>query len=267
MKKVSNLLAQKGMNLERELIKVEGCVNCGKELKTYRMQIIGGSKKGQWRTITQECDCYLSQEALAAESKIKIKHFSKLSTINQSLRQATLENYVPHHDSQFSAMQKAIEFIEKLSQNKQARLIYYGEPGLGKSHIAVGIGKIVEARFRKTCMFLELPALKQMIKSSWSKESTYSERDLMRSIAEADLVILDDVGAEGITPWTKEFMFAILNSRLSKSLIVTTNMSLPDLYMEYGAKIIDRFLENMTKQDLIKIEGEHSYRLKHFIED
>ncbi|GAY75586.1 hypothetical protein [Sporolactobacillus inulinus] len=31
------------------------------------------------------------------------------------------------------------------------------------------------------------------------------------------------VGAEGITPWTKELMFAILNARLSKSLLVTTN--------------------------------------------
>ena len=267
MKKLSGIFEDRGLNLERKLVKVEKCKNCGKELKIYKMQMIGGSEKGQWATVMEECDCYLSQQVLEAVNRTKLKYFREYSTINHSLKKATLDNYSPNNDSQMNAVKKAIEFIKKLSQNKQARLMYYGEPGLGKSHLAVGIGKILDKRFHKTCLFLEVPKLKQMVKSSWTKDSTYSELELMRAIAEADLLILDDVGAEGVTPWTKELMFTILNSRLSKSLLVTTNMSLSEIYIEYGSKIVDRFLENMSKRDIFKLEGEYSYRLNTYLEE
>lgn len=36
-----------------------------------------------------------------------------------------------------------------------------------------------------------------MIKSSWSKDSVFTELEIMRAIAEVDLLILDDLGAEG----------------------------------------------------------------------
>lgn len=145
--------------------------------------------------------------------------------------------------------------------------MYYGKTGLGKSHLAVGICEIVETKLNKTCLFLEVPTLKHMIKSSWSKNSDFTELEITSAIAEVDLLILDDVGAEGITPWTKELMFSILNTRLSKNLLVTTNMELSDIYFEYGPKITDRFIQGMAKQDFVKIEGKHSYRLKEFLAD
>ncbi|MFB6467788.1 ATP-binding protein [Cytobacillus sp. Hz8] len=264
MKKLSDIFEKRGLALERELVKVEKCQNCDKELKTFRMQIIGGSRNGEWATVTEECDCILAQQVLEAVNRTKLKFFRELSILNQSIKQATLENYIPNHESQIIAIKKAIEFIEKVSKNKQARMIYYGESGLGKSHLAVGIEKLLEDKFYKTALFLEVPTLKQMVKASWTKDSNYSELELMKAVSEADLLILDDVGAEGITPWTKELLFTILNLRLSKSLLVTTNLSLSEIYMEYGPKITDRILENMSKQDMLKVEGNQSYRLKNF---
>lgn len=267
MKKLSNILMKRVPSIQRELVKVEECRNCGKELNTFKTRLIGGPKKGQLAVITEECDCYLSQQVLNAVNRTKLRFFREHSTINDSLKQATLYNYSPNNDSQVYAVKKAIDFIEKQSGNVVARTIFYGDPGLGKSHLAVGIAKILEEKYHKTCLFLEVPILKQLVKSSWSNGSARSELEIMRAIAEADLLILDDVGAEGITPWTKELMFTILNSRLSKSLLVTTNLSLSDIYTNYGSKITDRFLENMSKDDIVKIEGEHSYRLKPFLEE
>lgn len=267
MKELTNIFEQKGLNLKRQLVKIEKCKNCGNELKTYKMLMIGGSKKGQWAPVTEECDCFLTQQVLETVNRTKLKFFRDHSTINNSIKNATLENYTPNNETQMIALKKAIEFINKLSHNNQARMIYYGEPGLGKSHLAVGIGKILDEKFKKTCLFLEVTVLKQLVKSSWSKDSSYSEFELMRAIAEVDLLILDDVGAEGITSWTKELMFTLLNTRLSKSLLVTTNLSISDIYIEYGAKISDRFLENVSKKDILKLEGEHSYRLNSFLKD
>ncbi|MDM5157260.1 ATP-binding protein [Bacillus sp. DX1.1] len=255
------------MNLNREIIKAEPCKNCGRELKTYRVKLVGGPNKGKCTAVTEECSCYLAKQALETTIRTKIKYFKELSTINHSLINATLQNYSPHNDSQSHAVKRAIEFIEQLAQNKIARAIYYGESGLGKSHLSVGISKIVETKLQKTCLFLEVPTLKHMIKSSWSKDSVFTELEIMRAIAEVDLLILDDLGAEGDTPWTKELLFTILNSRLSKSLLVTTNLEIEDIYLEYGPKITDRLIQGMSKQNIIKIQGRHSYRLKELLED
>ncbi len=45
----------------------------------------------------------------------------------------------------------------------------------------------------------------------------------MRFCTDADQFVLDGCRCGGDTPWTKELMFAILNARLSKGLLVTTN--------------------------------------------
>lgn len=60
-------------------------------------------------------------------------------------------------------------------------------------------------------------------------------------------------------------MFTILNSRLSKNVLVTTNMQLSDIYGEYGPKITDRLLENMSKEDLVNLKGEYCYRIKLYL--
>jgi DNA replication protein DnaC len=255
------------MNLNREIVKVEPCKNCGQMLKSYRVKLIGGPNKGKWTTITEECSCLLAKQAVEMAKQTKINYFKSRSTINHSLINATLQNFSPQNDSQLHAIKKAIEFIEQLKQNKAARAIYYGESGLGKSHLSVGISRIVETKLHKTCLFLEVPTLKQMIKSSWSKNSDFTELEIMRAITEVDLLILDDLGAEGGTSWTKELLFSILSSRLSKSLLVTTNMEIKDIYLEYGPKITDRLIQGMSKQNIIKIQGRHSHRLKELLED
>ncbi|QAA23498.1 ATP-binding protein [Sporolactobacillus terrae] len=267
MRRLANFLNADGINLKRTLVNVSHCRNCGRALNVYKMRMIGGPRKGSWTTITEPCDCSFSQQALQEADRIKRERFYELSTINDALKQATLKNFSAQNASQIHAVEHAVEFVEKIGENKPARMFYYGKPGLGKSHLAVGISKLLDQKYHKTCLFIDVPALKLIFKSTWTKESTLTERDLMTFIADADLLILDDVGAEGITPWSKELMFAILNARLSKSLLVTTNRSISELDLDYGPKIIDRFLENMSKADLVHLDGDYSHRLARFIED
>ncbi|WP_028984141.1 ATP-binding protein [Sporolactobacillus terrae] len=267
MQRIAHLFNNNGIDLKQTFVRATHCQKCGSVLNVYKMRIIGGPQKGLWTTITEHCDCDLSRQATEAADRVKRERFHELSTINDALKQATLKNFSAQNASQVQALEHAVEFVKKIGENKPARLFYYGKPGLGKSHLAVGIRKLLDQNYHKTCLFIDVPALKLIFKSTWTKESALTEHDLMAFIADADLLILDDVGAEGITPWTKELMFAILNARLSKSLLVTTNRSISELYLDYGAKIIDRFLENMSKADLVHVDGEYSHRLARFIED
>ncbi|MTT31382.1 AAA domain-containing protein [Terrilactibacillus sp. BCM23-1] len=267
MKKISDILNATSINLERQFVKEKNCERCGKKRNVYRMPLIGGPKKGQWMTLTEPCDCTLSRQAVASVQKKRPQYYWSQSTINDALKDATLENFLPENDTQSHAVKKAAEFIKKVVHHQQARMILYGEPGVGKSHLAVAIGKVLANRFNKACLFIEATALKQMVRSTWSRESKLTESELMRLIFEADLVILDDAGSEGMTSWTRELLFSLLNARLSKSLLVTTNMTISEIEQAYGTKIMDRLLENMSKQDLLLMEADYSHRLKHLIED
>ncbi|MET1249145.1 ATP-binding protein [Sporolactobacillus sp. STCC-11] len=267
MQRIANLFNKNGIDLTQTFVRATHCQKCGRVLNVYKMRIIGGPQKGSWTTITEHCDCDLSRQATEAADRVKRERFHELSTINGALKQATLKNFSAKNTSQIQAMEHAVDFIQKMEMNQPARLFYYGKPGLGKSHLAVGISKLLDQNYNKTCLFLDVPTLKLVFKSTWTKDSALSERDLMKFITDADLLILDDIGAEGITAWSKELMFTILNARLSKSLLVTTNLSLSELYLEYGPKITDRLIENMAREDLVHLEGEYSYRLANFIDD
>ncbi|RYL94970.1 DnaC [Sporolactobacillus sp. THM7-4] len=267
MKKISEVLNAASINLERQFVKEKNCERCGRKRNVYRVRLLGGPKKGQWMTLEEPCDCTLSRQAAALIQKKRPQYYWSQSTINDSLEEATLENFFPENDTQDRAVKKAAEFIKKVVHHQQPRMILYGSPGVGKSHLAVAMSKVLMNRFNKACLFLEKTALKQKVRSTWSRESKLTESEIMRLISKADLVILDDLGAEGMTSWTRELLFSLLNARLSKSLVVTTNMSISEMDQAYGAKIMDRLLENMSKQDLLLMEADYSHRLKHLMED
>lgn len=252
---------------EFETISVTVCPDCKIEIKTVRFKLIGGPRKGEYQTQTSECHCRLGKEALQAAQRAKISYFKRLWTINDSLKEATLENYQPTDETQELALLKAEEFLLRLQQKvKIVRMMLYGRSGLGKSHLSVAVCKKVE-EMGLTSLFIELPTLKKLIQSTFNKEIDFSQLEIMKALEEVDVLVIDDLGAEGITEWSRELVFSIMNARLNKHLIITTNLTIPEINKEYGEKHLDRIIQGMRKDDVVKIQGKHSYRLKDFLSE
>lgn len=190
------------------------------------------------------------------------KLFKDHSLLNSDLERATFNNYQPETESQSYALQEAKKYIDTF--DGKSGLFFIGRPGVGKSHLSVSISK--EALNRKiTSIFISLPRLLTELKNTYNKNSQVSEKDLLKVIQNAELLVLDDVGAEkdendAGTKWAKNKTFELLDSRLGKANVYTTNYDSRTLIKMYGERDFSRMVQN-TKP--IKIDGKN-YRFKGF---
>ena len=78
---------------------------------------------------------------------------------------------------------------------------------------------------------------------------------LARHIFDAELLILDDLGAEFTTPFTASELFRIINDRLleGKKIIISTNLSISEMEKRYSSSVYSRLIGSF---EIIKFFGE-----------
>ena len=122
----------------------------------------------------------------------------------------------------------------------------YGECGTGKTLLA-SIIQNERAQLLKSSMFICATDIFQELNPyNGNQDEAMNKR---RIIKNTPCLIIDDLGAEKATDWTKQTLFDILNYRYNEELqtIITSNFSLEELkkrLSEYeGARIIRRIKE------------------------
>lgn len=109
----------------------------------------------------------------------------------------------------------------------------YGPKGTGKTMLAYLIAKERLTGGTPT-MFVFVPELLAKYRAAYHDEST---EDPSKVAKEADLLILDDIGAERATAWVAEQLMELVNYRYSNKLqtIFTSNYSLQELAAHLAA--------------------------------
>jgi DNA replication protein DnaC len=104
-------------------------------------------------------------------------------------------------------------------------LLFMGPPGVGKTHLAVGIIRKLIREKSVACLFRTFPDLLKEVQLSYSPISMSSELSLLRPVLEAEVLLLDELGAQTPSAWVKETVAYILNHRYveNKVTILTTN--------------------------------------------
>lgn len=256
MERIGKLIGDMG---NMEILDLYTCPKCNREVKTVRMKIIGGEKKGQWQILKNECDCRLASETIEAARQAKIKFFERFSILNDDLKNAEFSNFKAEYESLDEAVERIYHYLETFT--KKESIYIYGDKGRGKSHLAVSAYKFVK-NLGYTSLFFDVPKLLNVIRSIIRKDVDFSENDLFSAIESVDLLILDDIGAERKTEWVEEVMFLLINQRQGKSTIYTSNLDIKELEERYGGRIADRIKNKMDETHLIKINTPHSYRSK-----
>lgn len=130
--------------------------------------------------------------------------------------------------------------------NGSARnLLLAGPVGTGKSHAAWAIAHHFVARERQV-MFRSVPRL--MLEMRPDGDETAFTR-----ASEADVLVLDDLGAARPTEWANEQMYAIVDERCSfqRRTIITTNLAYDQLVERWGGPVMDRLRDRAIVVDLI----------------
>lgn len=256
MEKIGNLIGDMG---NMQILDSYICPNCNREVKTVRMKMIGGEKKGQWEILKNDCDCQLASETIEAAKQAKIRYFEKFSILNEDLMNAEFSNFKTDYESLEEAVNRIYNYLDDFT--KRESIYIYGDKGRGKSHLAVSAYKFVK-KLGYTSLFFDVPKLLNVIRSIIRKDIDVSENDLFTAIEQVDLLILDDIGVERKTDWVQEVMFLLINQRQGKSTIYTSNLSPHELEDHYGGRIADRIKNKMNESHIIKINSPYSYRSK-----
>jgi DNA replication protein DnaC len=109
-------------------------------------------------------------------------------------------------------------------------LLLVGEAGTGKTHLAVAVLRRLVQK-GKECLYCNYQTLLNSIKAGYDPVSNSSDREAYRAALDAEVLLLDDLGAQSkVTEWVEDTINSIITYRCDhgKALIATTNLPDPD---------------------------------------
>lgn len=132
-------------------------------------------------------------------------------------------NYEPRSESQRAAFKYATALTHEYPAVDRG-LLLMGSVGVGKTHLAVSILKgLTERGF--SCLFYEFGALLKEIQDSYNPNTQASELGVLAPVLNAEILVLDELGASKPTDWVRDTMAHVINTRYNdkKLTIFTTN--------------------------------------------
>jgi DNA replication protein DnaC len=154
------------------------------------------------------------------------------------------------------AFAKVMDYIMgwKGNQEEGRGLYFCGPVGVGKTHLAVAVMNEIITKKRVPALFVTVPELLDNMRGTYNAPG----RDIdewMDSVKNAELLLLDDLGAERSNDWVRERIFVIVNHRYREELptIFTSNIGPRDLAAQLGERTASRII---AMCDWISLEGE-----------
>jgi len=141
---------------------------------------------------------------------------------------------------------KCIAFVENFDDPNCKNLLFTGNTGLGKTFMSNCIANELLQK-GKSVLYQTAPVLLEtIINNKMSKTKTPNQELFYKSVLEADLLIIDDLGTESLNSMKLSELFTILNTRLlnlnSKitKTIISTNLSIDNIFRTYEERIGSR---------------------------
>jgi len=240
------------------------CPECGGQMHAWKEK---AGEEPRAAPVCMDCgykalrknDAKETQELYADSLKAKSINYLKYQSVlpNKALLKNTIENFtVTDRDTQ-QAKETAVTVVEKVLNDESVHAVFTGKTGVGKSHISMGIlwAVIEQSGYNKKCLFINYSELLEQMKFAMNDKEVHKAvmGTLMAEIKVADVVVLDDLGAEAgllsqtnakVSDFNIRTLTSILDARANQSTIVTTNLTGKQIREMYGSRVVSRILSN-----------------------
>lgn len=160
----------------------------------------------------------------------KLNHNDLIKTfyMPSSIKEYTFENYDLNCESREKIFKRSLEFIANFGKENSKGLYLYGSNSKGKTYTLGCIAnELAKANIKSLLIYF--PDLVSDLKQSLN-DNRFS--DIINMLKEIDVLMLDDLGAENMTPWLRdEILGPILNYRVleHKPIFISSNIPPNDL--------------------------------------
>jgi DNA replication protein DnaC len=116
-------------------------------------------------------------------------------------------------------------YAREFPNAKKPGLLLMGEPGTGKTHLAVAAFRTILGKGFEG-LFCDYQNLLDRIRAGYDEASNSSDKEAYRIAMEKEVLLLDDLGAHRVTDWVEDTVTSIITHRCNnrKPLIATTNL-------------------------------------------
>jgi len=199
-------------------------------METAECSLCGGTG---WRIVerdgisgAQRCECAVRD---------RTRRMLENAAIPQNYRNASIDTFRLPDDNPVArsglaaAMTQVRAFVREFPVLDKPGLLFIGNPGTGKTHLAVAALRGLIAKGFEG-MFFDYQNLLEKIRSGYNEASGASEREAYRWALDTEVLLLDDLGAHRVTDWVEDTVTSIITYRCNhrKPLIATTNLNDPD---------------------------------------
>jgi DNA replication protein DnaC len=109
-------------------------------------------------------------------------------------------------------------------------MLFVGPTGVGKTHLAAAALVEVIRRHRVRGRFVDFTTLIYQIQSTFDAGSAETKQSVLDPVVSAEILVLDELGAQKPSPWVSEVLYLILNGRYTRRLptLFTSNYYLDE---------------------------------------
>lgn len=167
------------------------------------------------------------------------------SMLSPRFKDKHFDNYLPKSDAQLKILRSCKNFVERYHENPKQTvgMIFCGNPGTGKNHLASAIIQEFIFRLDKTALMTTALKIVRAIKESWVEKE--KESKVIQRFNSPDLLVIDEVGVQFGSLTEQLYLTEIINDRYEylRPTIILTNLNVEELKLELGDRVIDRFKE------------------------
>ena len=169
-------------------------------------------------------------------------------------------SYYPNADGENGNPRKRMTEIFKLCKDytldfdpsKSASLLFMGNTGLGKTHLSLAIAHELLLRGFDVVYGSAYNLFSKMESEHFSEHTDNNYNDAVN----CDLLIIDDLGGEFVSPYIQTLVYNIVNTRLlsRKPTIINTNLSMSEINNVYTPRVASRLLGEYTAKKFIGVD-------------
>lgn len=225
------------------------CLKCGRDFETEEVVLLG-------KTFPAERYCALCRaaEEVVDEQRQAEARWARVN-VPPAYAHCSFDDFEPApgtDNARHVCQQWAKEY--RAGTRLTRGLLLYGPPGAGKTHLAVSIlREVVWTDAPASALFLNVPEWLDMLRAS------YGDGEPPANPSGYEVVVLDDLGAEALTSWSRERIYSLVNHREQAQLLtlVTTNCDPRELAARVGGPTASR-LRRLVRE--VHVDARQDFR-------